>query len=97
MGLPDCLDGCCHLAQEARDAAARCGCARKPPQVKWDNICNFCYKTPEEADLIITNGEVGICSDCIFLCVEVVFKGGLNRKGIKQNQNPFQEITPNET
>lgn len=52
-------------------------------------VCNFCYKTRDEVSLLIVGDEAGICSDCVLLCVEVVFKGVLN---IQINE-PFKEKT----
>ncbi|EBV5496103.1 hypothetical protein FNI57_23820 [Salmonella enterica subsp. salamae] len=36
--------------------------------------CSFCGKTNNDVSLIIAGDGVCICDECVFICVEVIFK-----------------------
>ncbi|MGY9298394.1 ClpX C4-type zinc finger protein [Citrobacter freundii] len=36
--------------------------------------CSFCGKTNNDVATIITGDGVCICDECVYLCVEVIFK-----------------------
>ncbi|EDH3766043.1 hypothetical protein GDA03_21870 [Salmonella enterica subsp. enterica] len=36
--------------------------------------CSFCGKTNNDVSLIIAGDGVCICDECVFICVEIIFK-----------------------
>ncbi|EEE5063423.1 hypothetical protein CSP06_003539 [Salmonella enterica subsp. houtenae] len=47
--------------------------------------CSFCGKTNKDVSSIIAGDGVCICDECVFLCVEIIFKQNRRTRNGEKN------------
>lgn len=56
-----------------------------------ESICNFCNKSKQEVEKLIVGNDVGICNECVKLCIDILEDDILSQKTLTENDfNPIK-------
>ncbi|WPD19763.1 ClpX C4-type zinc finger protein [Thermaerobacter composti] len=77
----ECVEECIHIIDGKITAGKLFRSATVDTTEERSTNCSLCFKSPKQAGMLLTNGTLFICNECISLCKMVLDEESKNRAG----------------